>query len=230
MFLIKSKMKVLKHKIQMSVAILAFLFILILNANAQRGEFGLRFMPTYSSTNIQFSSGGEVQGNATLGFGAGAVIGFNFTDYVGIQGEIIYSSTTQKYKEKDIEREINLKYVNIPLMLSLNTGKLKPVNFNIVAGPQIGISVGSSISGVATDSLDAVLSVKKGDLGVAFGAGFDFGLNPAKTIRLSIGYRGVRGLIDISDDNNSIDNDSYYVLDKAHTKSNAAYIGLSYLF
>ncbi|MCU0347723.1 MAG: PorT family protein [Saprospiraceae bacterium] len=223
-------MKVLKHKIQMSVAILAFLFILILNANAQRGEFGLRFMPTYSSTNIQFSSGGEVQGNATLGFGAGAVIGFNFTDYVGIQGEIIYSSTTQKYKEKDIEREINLKYVNIPLMLSLNTGKLKPVNFNIVAGPQIGISVGSSISGVATDSLDAVLSVKKGDLGVAFGAGFDFGLNPAKTIRLSIGYRGVRGLIDISDDNNSIDNDSYYVLDKAHTKSNAAYIGLSYLF
>jgi Outer membrane protein beta-barrel domain len=223
-------MKVLKHKIQMSVAIMALLFIFSFNANAQRGEFGLRFMPTFSSTDIQISSGGEVQGNATLGFGAGAILGFNFSDYIGIQGEVMYSSTSQKYKEDDVERKINLKYVNIPLLLSLNTGKMKPFNFNVVAGPQMGISVGSSISGVATDSMNAVLSVKKGDLGVAFGAGFDFGLNPERTFRLSMGYRGVRGLFDISDDNNSLDNNSYYVLDKAHTKSNSAYIGLSFLF
>jgi hypothetical protein len=230
MFLIKSKMEALNHKIQMSMATLAFMFILTMGANAQRGEFGLRFMPTYSSTDIQISSGGKVQGNATLGFGAGAILGFNFSDYIGVQGEVIYSSTTQKYKEEDVERKITLKYVNIPLMLSLNTGKTKAFNFNVVAGPQIGISVGSDISGVATDSMNAVLSVKKGDLGVAFGAGFDFGLNPAHTIRLSIGYRGVRGLLDISDDNGSLENGSYYVLDKAHTKSNAGYIGLSFLF
>lgn len=223
-------MKFLKYKIQMSVAILALIFIFTINASAQKAEFGLRFMPTYSSTDIQFSSGGEVQGNATLGFGAGAILGFNFSDYVGIQGEIMYSSTSQKYKEEDNERKINLKYVNIPLLLSLNTGKTKFINFNIVAGPQMGISVGSSISGVATDSMKAVLSVKKGDLGVAFGAGFDIGLNPDRTLRVSVGYRGVRGLLDISDDSDDINNDSYYVLDKAHTKSNAAYIGLSYLF
>lgn len=214
----------------MSVATLALLFIFTMNANAQKGEFGLRFMPTYSSTDIQISSGGKVQGNATLGFGAGALLGFNFSEYIGIQGEVIYSSTTQKYKEEDNEREINLKYVNIPLLLSLNTGKTKMVNFNIVAGPQMGISVGSSISHVATDSMDAVLSVKKGDLGIAFGAGIDFGLNPARTIRLSMGYRGVRGFFDISDDNGSLDNNAYYVLDKAHTKSNSGYIGLSFLF
>lgn len=214
----------------MSLAILALILGSAFNSIAQRGEVGLRFMPTYSSTDIQISSGGEVQGNATLGFGAGAVIGFNFSDYVGIQGEVMYSSTTQKYKEEDIERKINLKYINIPLMLSLNTGKTKAINFNIVAGPQIGLSVGSSISGVATDSMKAVLSVKKGDLGIAFGAGFDFGLNQARTFRLSMGYRGVRGFFDISDDSGSINNNSYYVLDKAHTKSNAGYIGLSYLF
>jgi len=214
----------------MSVATLALLFIFAMDANAQKGEFGLRFMPTYSSTDIQISSGGKVQGNATLGFGAGALLGFNFSEYIGIQGEVIYSSTTQKYKEEDNEREINLKYVNIPLLLSLNTGKTKMVNFNIVAGPQMGISVGSSISHVATDSMDAVLSVKKGDLGIAFGAGVDFGLNPARTIRLSMGYRGVRGFFDISDDNGSLDNNAYYVLDKAHTKSNSGYIGLSFLF
>ena len=113
----------------MSVAITALLFIFTFNANAQRAEFGLRFMPTYSSTDIQISSGGTVQGNATLGFGAGALIGFNFSDYIGVQGEFIYSSTTQKYKEEDVERKITLKYVNIPLMLSLNTGKTKAFNF-----------------------------------------------------------------------------------------------------
>lgn len=221
-------MKVFKVKI--SVAILALLLIITFKANAQKGEFGLRYMPTYSSTDIQLSSGGKVQGNATLGFGAGAILGFNFTKNIGIQGEVIYSSTSQKYKEEDFEREINLKYINIPLMLSLNTGKTKVVNFNLVAGPQIGISVGSSISGLTTDNPDAVLSVKKGDLGVAFGAGLDFGLNPQRSLRAGIGYRGVRGLLDISDNNGTNNTDSYYVFDKARTKSNAVYVGLSYLF
>lgn len=221
-------MKFLKDKI--SVAIQALLLIITFNANAQKGEFGFRYMPTYSSTDIQLSSGGKVEGNATLGFGAGAILGFNFTNNIGIQGEIIYSSTSQKYKEVDIERQINLKYINLPLMLSFNTGKLKVVNFNIVAGPQMGISVGSSISGITTDNPDAVLSVKKSDLGVAFGAGLDFGVTPDRSLRIGIGYRGVRGLVDISDNNRTLNTGSYYVLDKAHSKSNSAYIGLSYLF
>jgi Outer membrane protein beta-barrel domain len=223
-------MKVLKEKIKMSAAVLALLFIFTITSSAQHGEVGLRFMPTFTSTDIQFSDGGEVQGNATLGFGAGVNIGFHFSDYIGVQGEIMYSSTSQKYKEEDVERKIKLKYVNIPLLLSLNTGKTKAINFNVVGGPQIGISVGSSISGDASDNLNPVLSVKKGDLGVAFGAGVDFGLNPERTFRLSLGYRGVRGLVDISDNNNTLNTDSYFVLDKAHTRTNSAYIGLSYLF
>lgn len=57
-----------------------------------------------------------------------------------------------------------------------------------------------------------------------------YGVYTSRRQVLSMGYRGVRGLFDISDDNNSLDNDSYYVLDKAHTKSNSGYIGLSFLF
>lgn len=212
----------------MGAALLALL--LTFQTHAQRAEFGLRFMPTYSSTDIQISSGGQVEGSANLGFGLGAVLGFNFTDIIGVQGEVIYSSTSQKYTEADTEREITLKYVNIPLMLSLNTGKNRAVNFNVVGGPQIGISVGSSITDDNTNVLNPILDVKKGDLGVAFGAGIDFGLNPAKNIRMSIGYRGVRGLLDISDNNSTLNTDSYYVFDKARNKSNAGYVGLSFLF
>ena len=173
--------------------------------NAQKGEFGVRFMPTISSLDVQSSSGGQISGDATVGFGAGIFLGFNFSDNFGLQGEAIYSTLNQKYTEDDVEKEIKLEYINIPLLLSFNTGKLKPVNFNVVAGPQIGISVGSELftSDGGDPDNEAVLSVKKGDLGFAYGAGFDFGLNAARTFRLGIGFRGVYGLIDISDNSNN---------------------------
>jgi hypothetical protein len=75
-----------------------------------------------------------------------------------------------------------------------------------------------------------VLAVKKGDLGVAYGAGLSFGLTPAKTFRLGIGFRGVYGLIDISDNNNALADDSYYLLDRSHIKTYSGYVGLSFLF
>ncbi len=112
--------------------------------SAQHAEFGVRFMPTFSQFDVQTSDGGTVAGTVTLGYGGGIFLGYTFNDFIGIQGEIIYSSINQKYKEFDVEQKINLKYVNIPLLLTLNTGKASPVNFGVVAGPQIGISVGSS--------------------------------------------------------------------------------------
>ncbi len=164
-----------------------------------------------------------------MGYGVGAFLGFNFTEHVGIQVEGIYSTITQKYKEQDVENKIKLKYLNIPVLLSLNTGKSRIINLNIVAGPQMGISVGSDFS-TGSDSSHAVLSVKKGDIGLAYGAGLDFGLNELKNLRLGFGFRGVLGLFDISDDNGSTTTESYYVLDRNRIKTYSAYIGLSYLF
>ena len=97
---------------------------------------------------------------------------------------------------------------------------------------RIGISVGSELftSDGGDPDNEAVLSVKKGDLGFAYGAGFDFGLNTAKTFRLGIGFRGVYGLIDISDNSNNNSTNSYYVLDKALIKTYSVYLGASFLF
>ena len=223
-------MKISNDKFKLCITVVALLFAGAFNAVAQKAEFGVRFMPTFSSLDLNTSSGGKVSGDLTLGYGFGAILGFNFTDHVGIQVEGIYNNITQKYKENDEEREVELRYFNVPLLLSYNTGKLNPVNFNIVAGPQMGLSVGSSISGVGTDSSNAVVSVKKGDVGLAYGAGVDFGLNEMKTFRLGIGFRGVYGLFDVSDNNNNTSNESYYVLDRTHIKTYSGYIGLSYLF
>ena len=227
-------MKHPKNKIIKRISFVIILFAFALKAEAQKKvEFGLRYMPTVSSFEMKTSSGGTVKGQATLGYGVGAFLGFNFTDHVGIQGEIIYSSISQKYKEMDVEREINLKYINIPLLFSLNSGKSNPVNLNIVAGPQIGLSVGSSVNstgGNGTYTSQAVLSIKKSDIGVAYGAGIDFGLNEALTFRLGLGFRGVLGLIDISDNNKTADKDTYYIVDQSKIKTYSGYLGISFLF
>lgn len=198
---------------------------------SQRFELGLRFMPTLSSFEVYTPGDGRVVGDLTFGMGYGGLVGFSISDNFGIQGEVIYSSIAQKYKENDIERRVNLKYLNIPLLLSLNTGKTKAVNLNIVGGPQLGVSVGSRIttSGGDGNNPEAILSVKKGDLGLAYGAGVDFGLNPSQTIRLGLGFRGVYGLIDISDNSNSTTTNSYYVLERTHVKTYSAYVGISFL-
>lgn len=226
-------MKNLKLKVIMYTSVATLLLVSSLKVNAQKAEFGMRFMPTVSSFDLQSSSGGKVQGEATLGYGVGALLGFNFSDHVGVQGEVIYSSLNQKYTEQDVETNVNLKYINIPLLLSLNTNKTGPVNLNLVGGPQIGISVGSDVftsGGNDADGTQPVVSVKKGDLGLAYGAGVDFGINPSGAIRLGFGFRGVYGLFDISDNNSSTTTDSYYILDRTHMKTYAAYAGLSILF
>jgi hypothetical protein len=218
----------------MCFSVAALLFVSVIKTNAQKGEFGFRVMPTFSSFSANSYGGGTVSGTVTLGWGFGALLGFNFSEHVGVQGEIIYTTMAQKYKMADVEREVNLRYFNIPLLLTLNTGKTKPVNFSLVAGPQLGINAGGDVhvtSGdVSTETTHAIFKVKKGDLGVAYGAGIDFGLNESQTCRLGLGFRGVYGLVDISDNSESIATDSYYLLERTHIKTYSGYLGVSWLF
>lgn len=196
-------------------------------------EFGARFMPTFSSFDMQTSSGGTVKGEVTLGYGVGALLGINFTNHVGIQGEVIYNSLSQKYKDQDLERKINIRYINLPILLSLNTGKSRPVNLNFVLGAQFGYNVGSNVSGSGsggTDTLTAVLAVKKSDMGFAYGAGLEFALNTTRTIRLDLGFRGVYGFVNIDKPSQTSDQNSYYILENANVDTKSGYIGLTFLF
>ena len=161
------------------LSVTALLFLFTLNVNAQKVELGFRYMPTVSSFEMKTTDGGTVKGEAILGYGIGALLGFNVTNHLEFQGEVIYNSISQKYKESNVEREINLKYINVPLLLSLNTGKTNRFNLNAVVGPQLGFNVGSSVhttGGDGTTTATAVLSVKQSDIGFAYGAGMDFGI------------------------------------------------------
>jgi hypothetical protein len=116
------------------------------------------------------------------------------------------------------------------LLLSLNTSKSKAINLGIVGGPQFGFSVGSRLLTSGNNSKGAILAVRKNDFGIAYGGGLDIGLNPSHTFRLGLGYRGVYGLVDISEDAGTVVNESYYILDRTKLKTDAIYVGFSFLF
>jgi hypothetical protein len=227
----KNTMRIIKNKFITSFTCLAMLLIFILKANAQHAEFGLRFMPTFSTFDLKTSDGGTIKGEATMNFGAGALLGVNFNQNVGIQAQVIYSTMSQKYKQSDVSQKVTLNYINVPILLSLNTGKSQLLNFNFVAGPQVGISAGSSlVTTNNTSNSSAILSVKKGDLGFAYGGGLDVGLNQKRTFRAGVGFLGCYGLFSISDKSNTLATDQYYILDKAKIKTYSAYAGFSFLF
>ena len=197
-----------------------------------RVEFGLRFMPTVTAFKMKTSDGGTVQGQATLGYGIGGALGINFTNHVGVQGEIIYNSYSQKYKDQYMDRTMKVKYVNFPLLLSLNTGKSKPVNLNFVVGPQVGYNIGSSVQtegSNGSDTMTAVVVTKKADVGFAYGAGLEFALNETRTIRLDLGFRGVYGFLDIQPAT-GVNSREFNVIGSNNIKTYSGVIGISFLF
>jgi len=233
----------------MWVCVVALIFANTINANAQDGrsrdnqnadnedmpkiELGARGMLVFSTFRMMTSSGTEVKGVGVLGAGVSALVGFNFNSHVALQGEVIYNTFSRKYSEGDVARKVNLRYVNIPLLFSLNTGKYNAVNLNIVAGPQLGILVGNTVytSGSTTsDTPQAILTVRKSDISLAYGAGLDFKLNRAGTFRVGAGFRGTYGLFNISNKSGDITAEEYYVLDRTHVQTYSIYTGFSFLF
>jgi opacity protein-like surface antigen len=194
-------------------------------------EFGIRYMPTFSSLDIHTSDGGVLKGSATMSNGFGIMGALNFTKHLGIHGEINYYIINQKYADGNFNHDLSINYFNIPIMLSLNTNKTAPVNFNFVAGPQFGISAGSKFETTgngSADSTTAVVGLKKGDMGFAYGAGLELALNKNHTIRLDLGFRGFYGLVNM--DSSSNGQGTYNVIVSASRKSYGGYLGFTWLF
>jgi opacity protein-like surface antigen len=199
----------------------------------QRLVLGARYMPTLSSIKVQ-NDNNTIQGDFILGKGYSGILGFNFTNHLGIQAEVIYSKLSQTHQDNGMERRIDLEYIHVPLLISLNTNRAASINLNVVVGPQIGMNAGATLTTTGSENgssnLKGVLVVKNNDLGLAYGAGLDFGLNPRKTLRFDLGFRGVLGLTDISDQSGSLENDEFYVLQKSGINTFAGYFGISLLF
>jgi len=178
-------------------------------------------------------SNGTVNTSYVVGYGGGGYIGYFFSSHTELRVEMLYSSLAQELTENDVKRQLNLSYLNFPLLFALHTGYDKAVSFNITAGPQIGINLGSELEGSGSDGIDTVqatVNVKPADIGIAYGAGLDFGFGAERLIHLNVGFRGVYGLVDISDESKNTTTDNYYILDRASLKTYSGYAGISVKF
>jgi hypothetical protein len=166
-----------------------------------------------------------------VGYGGGGYLGYFFSPHVELRAEVLYSSLAQKIVYGNTETTMKLSYLNFPLLLGLHTGYDKPVSLNIMFGPQIGINTSSSYESEGSEGVDTVqasLTVKPADIGLAYGAGLDFGFGEERLVHLNIGFRGVYGLVDISESSQNTTTSDFYILDRAHLKTYSAYAGLSF--
>ena len=195
-------------------------------------HLGLRVQPTFSSFDVTTENGNTVRSNFTGGIGYGGSLNYYISNYVGLHLEGMYSTLAQQYRDSTADRRVTLSYLNFPLLISFNTNYGKAVNLNLAFGPQVGISTGAKVEttetngGVATG--EAIIRVKPMDLGVAYGAGLDFGLGEERNVHFNIGYRGVYGLVDISDNKIDVGDGQYYVLQKSRVKTHGVYLGFMF--
>lgn len=205
----------------------------VYDAPLRKTEFGIRYYPTFSSLALRTYGGEVVQGSLSMSHGWGVMLAHNFTRHVGLQLEVNYNEISQKFKDRNLDRTVNVSYLNIPVMLSLNTDKSHWVNWNFVAGPQFGLNIGSDVQtsgGNNSDTLRAVVGVKQGDVGFAYGTGLEFMLNKPHTLRLDLGFRGFYGLVNMDADQSSSNPDTYNIMVRASRKQYAGYLGLTFLF
>ncbi|MES2567813.1 MAG: porin family protein [Bacteroidota bacterium] len=199
----------------------------------RHGEFGVRYMPTFSTLRFRNQYDNEIQGEVSMSHGFGIMLGTNFSKNVGLQAELSYLQISQKYKDQNLERSVDVSYLNIPILLSLNTDKTRIVNLNFVAGPQFGINIGSSISTTGTEDTEtirATVGASGTDIGLAYGTGLEIALNKMHTVRLDFGYRGFYGLVDGNANQSSKNPDTYNVLIRTSRQTQGAYAGLTLCF
>lgn len=193
----------------------------------KRGEFGIRYMPTFIKIDVRDSKGEDVPGTVSFQHGFGIMLGFNITNHVGLQGEINYLQISQKYKDVTLNREVKIRYINVPLLLSLNTNKSGQFNLNFVVGPEFGFNTGYDVSS-GNDSIHAVAVLKKANVGLAYGAGLEFAINESHTLRFDLGYRGFYSFVDVAGTGNTYDN--YNVVVKIPRNRNSLYAGFTVQF
>ncbi|MEN3040516.1 MAG: outer membrane beta-barrel protein [Bacteroidia bacterium] len=88
-------------------------------------------------------AGPELDYVSTWGFAGGLTLGYNFTDYVGLGLDVLYSRQGQKYKGRESNTDLNaqttLNYLKLPLLLRFNSDPNSAVQFSFFMGPQLNL-------------------------------------------------------------------------------------------
>jgi len=238
----------------LTVIIISVLLISSISLKAQKGKelvVGANAaLTTVVIMNQNFYGEPEVDYAPKMGYAVGFNLGYNFTESLGIMGEVQYSLQGQKYEGKqsfdgntyEVARDIDLRYLNIPIFFKYSSGD-KLVRFRFLIGPQLGIlldatqeyerngqKLGTSATDLdgnefITDANDIKDRFDKFDFGGAIDVGADF--HVSDVLCLTAGLRGNYGFRDINARAYRIDDlDGEYT--PSHNVWGGLYVGIQY--
>ncbi|MCX8112953.1 MAG: PorT family protein [Bacteroidia bacterium] len=126
-------------------------FLLIGSVYAQEGTFkiGVAVLPqnTWLLNQDDSDAGPNLDYEVTWGFAGGLTLGYNFSDYVGVGVDVLYSSQGQRYKGrdngKDLTAQTTLNYLKVPLLFRFGSDPNSPVQFSFFIGPQANFLLSS---------------------------------------------------------------------------------------
>ncbi len=201
--------------------------------------------------------GSEMNYKTTWGGNGGLSLGYRITKHWGVQAEVQYNITGQKYEDNfegpaiipqgtfggtsqrvNVQRDVKLGYIQIPVMVKFTAGKEK-VRFFACLGPQIGIRTSVyeqvKVAGYVylPDSLKFTPDQKfqKVDVGVALQAGVQLYATPH--LYFDIGLSLYQGIMDIN--GKALQDLGWY--DKNHITYQKSYnfrgglmVGIHYMF
>jgi len=161
---------------------------------AQGIGFGIKAGANIANTDIS-SDFGSLNTKSKFGFHAGAFATIMFSDKLGIQPELLYSSQGSEYDEPSFTGELNMSYLNIPVLLRYNLNEM----FSLHVGPQFGFltKAEEDLNGTVSDIKD---DFKGSDISAAFGLDVDL------PMKLGFGARYVLGLSNVLEDGSSFGN------------------------
>jgi hypothetical protein len=114
-------------------------------------------------------------------FGIGANLTYNFSDFFGIRSGLIYSPLGEKYNDISTDPEqavdVNLEYLQVPLLLKFNSSPENRMSFLLVAGPHISYLNNASISIDGGEPTGVLSQYERFVLGGSLGIGLQFNLN-----------------------------------------------------
>lgn len=116
--------------------------------------------------------------NSITGFVFGGFVGAKFGEKIGLQADLLYSQQGTKIEAE----EINLDYVNIPIVLKYYLTD----RINIQAGPQFGFVVEDGLSDISED-----IKANDFDMSGAVGLGLDLPFDLQVSGRYHFGFSDV---------------------------------------
>ncbi len=165
-----------------------FVFLMAGIASAQHANIGIKG----GLNAFTVSNDNNSDNDFKLGFNLGLLGHFHITDQFALQPEIVFSTQGAKFTEAGTDFNLNLNYINIPVLLQYMFDN----GFRLQAGPQVGILASANLE-ANNNSLDVSDDFESLDLGLSVGFSY---VNPESNFGYDLRYN--HGLSSINASNN----------------------------